>query len=63
MISQSSIPAWIFNICNGVSFNSAIILINEVLPQPVSPCNMTGIFVLSLNEIKMSFTKLSFVNI
>ena len=63
IISLSSIPAWIFNVYIIISFNSAIILINEVLPHPVSPIIITGIFVLSLNEIKISLIKLSAVNI
>ena len=61
IISLSSIPAWIFNICIVTSFKLAIILIKEVFPHPVSPIIITGILVLSLKDIKINLIKLSAV--
>ena len=63
-ISSSVIPAWIFIISIMLSpllSNSDNFLISEVLPHPVSPIIITGIFSLILNNIKIILIKLSAV--
>ena len=64
-ISWSVIPACIFNISILLSpllINSDNFLIREVLPHPVSPIIMTGIFSLIRSNIKTILMKLSAVN-
>ena len=63
-ISSSVIPACIFKISILLSplfINSDNFLIKEVLPHPVSPIIITGIFSLILSNIKIILMKLSAV--
>ena len=63
-ISSSVIPAWILRISILLSpllINSDNFLISDVLPQPVSPIIITGIFSLIRSSIKTILIKLSAV--
>ena len=65
IISLSDVPAFMFKIFileSSPPFNNReSILINEVLPQPVSPIIITGILALILNNINIILIKLSAV--